>query len=72
MKIILVLTLLVLAGCGTREYSIQRADGTEVGHLGLNRGIQSDEITLKEGNKERVFLCTYASTLNHTKCFESK
>jgi len=73
MKVLFILSLLILAGCGTREFSLQKADGNEIGSVGVFRGIQTDEIILKEqGKSTRVFLCDWRSTLAHTRCLEAK
>ena len=74
MKTLLILmSLAVLAGCGTRQFALHRADGAEAGTVSVHRGLQTDEVIIAETNKPpRIFLCDWASTLSGTKCWEAK
>lgn len=69
--IIPIVCLLCLSGCGTRQFSLQKANGNEVGSVSVYRGLQTDEISIVETNKPpRLFICDWKSTLSGTKCFE--
>ena len=74
MRLLLMMgVIVILAGCGTRQFSLQKADGTEVGTVSVFRGLQTDEVILAEKSAPtRVFLCDWKSTLSGTKCFEAK
>ena len=57
---VVAMVAMLMGGCGTRDFTIQRVDGSTVGAVQVDRWLEEESILVQSGGVKSLYVCKWS------------